>query len=476
MKKVISIVFLCLFTTCNFAASDRYMVEQNLTSIAQHAVDAMYGENNFIIRIQANMTESRYNVKYTQESKPKQSAKKAKEESVYILPGVPALKNIAPSNLNQLPFDSVTTMSEPRLQQLLVYVLANKNYPKAQSRRVEDTIKTIIGFKEERGDKIKMDYQIFYENPNKESQSITIVPSEEKLITIQNIFYSLFTLLLIVAVIVYYISQRRLLSKENSAAGPSINVNPNLELPKGFRGGGSGGAGGKLQMAGDIKQYFDFVTDENIDNLIYLVRSQNLNPEYVALMASFLSSDLSAQLIQSLPIKDQADIVSGIAEHRLANRELLDKLDKKMKHDLECFVGGESKLAAVVDLLSVSDRKSILMLLKKNNMSSYKKVRGFITIFDDLLLLSEREIQLVLSELNLEKLALALVSVDQQVFDFVIENLTPGARDMVKQYLQLKSENAKPKQIEDAQDDILTVVKTLEKAGQIDLKSKLAKA
>jgi len=476
MKKAIVFALLLVFGVVADAASDRYLLEQNLGTIAQNTVDAMYGEGNFIVRVQVNMTESKYSVKYTQQSNPKQGKQAKNDESVFILPGVPALKNIAPGNLNQLPYDSVTTLTEPRIKNLLVYVVANKNYPRAQAKKVEGTLKNILGFKASRGDRIKTEFKPFYEDPNKETQNITIIPGEEKLVTVQNAFYLLFMLVLIIAVIVYYISQARLLRKESGGAGgPAINVNPNLELPEEFGKGGDSGSG-KLEMMANIKRYFDFVTDSNIDDLIFLVQNQKLKTEYVSLIASFLPSHLSAKLIQSFPVKLQSELVSGIVDQRLGNRALLEKLDKKLKSDLECFVGGEMKLSAVVDLINVSDRKSILTLLKKNSPVNYKKVRGFIMIFDDILLLSERETQLLLSELNLEQLAIALVSVDQQVFDYIMENLTSGARDMVNQYLEHKSENATAKQIEKAQESILKVIKRLEKNGKIDMKSKLSKA
>ena len=96
-------------------------------------------------------------------------------------------------------------------------------------------------------------------------------------------------------------------------------------------------------------------------------------------------------------------------------------------------------------------------------------------IFDDLCLLSEDEIQLLLSDINLETLATALVNVDQTVFDVVNENLTKGAKDMMLQYLELKSESTSQKEIEKAQDTIIKMIRKMDKSGKISLTDKLKK-
>lgn len=207
MKSVLLSILMSLiviFGTTTEAVSDRYLVEQNLTILAQQTADAIFGENNFIVRVQVQMTDSQYSVKYTEESNPKKSKKSSKSEEVYILPGVPALKNLSPDAMSKLPYDSVTTMVEPKIKRMNVHVLANKSYPKSQARKAETAIKEIIKFKEGR-DLFKMDFKPFYENPLKDTQQITIVPGKEPLLTIQNLFYLIVTVLMIVLIIIYII-------------------------------------------------------------------------------------------------------------------------------------------------------------------------------------------------------------------------------------------------------------------------------
>jgi hypothetical protein len=473
MKYLIKLLLLImLLSQSAFAASDKYLVEDSLTKLAQTSLDAMFGENNFIVRVQVQMTDSQYSVKYTQESTPKRSKTKPKQEEVFLLPGVPALKNIAPDSLNKLPFDSITTLVEPKISRMLVFVLANKNYPRSQARKAESTIKQVLSMKEGR-DIIKMEFKPFYEDPTKEPESITIVPGVQPLITPQNVLFLILIILLGVAIFIYIIYQKKLLEKEDGdSGGPSINVNPNLELPEGL-GGSGGGSNMKINMNANIKYYFDFVTETNLNDFIFLIKTQNLKPDYISLILSFLAGNLAAKVIKGLDPKIQAQVTLMMVDQRLGSKIVLDKLEKKLKGDLECFVGGEAKVSTMVNSLSSSERKDISELSKSISPAGFKKIRPYMVLFDDLMLLEEKELQLVLSDVNLEQLAISLVDADQELFSVVMDGLTKGAKDMVNQYLELKSATVNQAEKEGAQDTIIKVVKQMDSKGKINLLDKL---
>lgn len=474
MKYLIKLLLLVMILAHTaFAVSDKYLVEDNLTKLAQTSLDAMFGKNNFIVRVQVQMTDSQYSVKYTQESTPKRSKTKSKQEEVFLLPGVPALKNIAPDSLNKLPFDSVTTLVEPKIRRMLVFVLANKNYPRSQARKAEATIKQVLSINEGRGDVIRMEFKPFYQDPTKEPETITMVPGKQPLVTPFNILFLILIVLIIVAIVVYVTYQKKILEKEDAdGGGPSINVNPNLELPEGL-GGGDGGSNLNVNMNANIKYYFDFVTPGNINDFIFLIKTQNLKPEYISLILSFLSGNLAAKVLKGLDGKVRAQVALMMVDQRLGSKVVLDKLEKKLKGDLECFVGGEDKVSTMVNALSSSERKSISEMSKSISPAGFKKIRPHMVLFDDLMLLEESELQLVLSDVNLEQLAISLVDADQELFATVMDGLTSGAKDMVNQYLELKSATVNQADKEKAQDVIIKVVKQMDSKGKINLIDKL---
>ena len=64
MKYLIKLLLLVMILAHTaFAVSDKYLVEDNLTKLAQTSLDAMFGKNNFIVRVQVQMTDSQYSAK-----------------------------------------------------------------------------------------------------------------------------------------------------------------------------------------------------------------------------------------------------------------------------------------------------------------------------------------------------------------------------------------------------------------------------
>ena len=96
------LLIITMLGSISYAVSDQILLETSLTELSQNALNNMYGRGHFIVRVRVAMTESKYEVNYTSQSKLKKGDPKTSKKQVYILPGIPALKNIAPEAFNKL--------------------------------------------------------------------------------------------------------------------------------------------------------------------------------------------------------------------------------------------------------------------------------------------------------------------------------------------------------------------------------------
>lgn len=464
---------LCLSTAVFSTSMDQLILEDNLTSTGQKALDSIFGPGNFVLRVQVLLTESKYQVKYTQESNPKLSKKKSKAtEKVYILPGVPAIKNISPDSFNQLPYDSVTTLVKPKVRKMRALLIARKNIPRREVRKAEKVIKDLLSFKDGR-DTVQTTFKEFKDYGD--AQQITIVPGEEKALTYQNLFYLILIICVLSFLILYAIYQKKRLEKEasESSAGSgvqSINVNPNIEMPE--FGSGVGGGEMSLTSGPDIKRFFDFVTPRNIDNFILLLEKESLSLEQLTMVLSFLPSKLAAKILGRLPMEKQAAIASEIIDQQLCPRDELESLEAQFKSALECFIGGKSTFDKLFDQVPNASKHKMLSVLKKKNPTGFKKVRSNLVVFDDIKFLNDTDLKLVLSEANLEVLATALISVDQDLYQRVFSNLPETSKSMVAQYVELRRDETAEKEVEAAQDYLVKLVKKWSESGKIQLNRK----
>ncbi len=130
--------------------------------------------------------------------------------------------------------------------------------------------------------------------------------------------------------------------------------------------------------------------------------------------------------------------------------------------------GGVGSLA---DILNNSDRgteRNILEFLSEANAELAEEVRALLFVFDDLLKLDDRTIQLVLKEIDSKDLALALRGPADEVKERILGNMSQRAAEMLREEMEFMPPQRR-RVIEEAQSKVVAVVRKLEDSGAIIL-------
>jgi len=476
LKKIIGIFVVLLGMSVSIVSSDKASVEQYYTQIAQQGLDALFGKGQAVVRVSVNMTEPRYDVRYTRASKVEKSTQKSTDGKMNILPGYSVIKNLAPENSQKLPFDSVTNYVSSAITQINVYVLINKSLPKNIASKAEPTLTDLLGLKQGR-DSFRLDFKPFYnasEDQKSTDKTKNADTQKESGFNFQTLFNLLFFLLGCVFIIIYIVMGRGQTQKSESQgkSQTNVSVSPSIEL-KDKSSSSSSSQQITINSQPNIKQFFNFVTEKNVYDLIFLIKKENIGPEYISIMLSFLSGSVASTLFKSLSIEEKALISSQLSEQKMMNRDMLDKFENKIRIALECFVGGENTIKHLFDDVKNEEKKSILNLLKTSQPESFHRLRKFIVTFEDLIVLSDEDMKRLIGEVNIELIAAALQNADQVLYQHFDENLTTNARAMVSEFLELKSKNITKKEIESAQEYILNIAERFDAQGVIGFKDKL---
>jgi flagellar motor switch protein FliG len=89
-------------------------------------------------------------------------------------------------------------------------------------------------------------------------------------------------------------------------------------------------------------------------------------------------------------------------------------------------------------------------------------------VFEDVVNLDDRSVQMVLRSVDAKELAVALKGVDAKVRSKITGNMSERAAANLTEEIQLLGP-IKLKTVEEAQASIVRVIRTLEEAGQIDM-------
>ena len=134
--------------------------------------------------------------------------------------------------------------------------------------------------------------------------------------------------------------------------------------------------------------------------------------------------------------------------------------------DRSTTVGG---LKPLVDIINQSDRTTerlILEGLEQIDAALAEAVRSQMFLFEDIVMLDNRSVQVVLREVDMGDLALALKGVRPDVRDKVTGNLSTRAAENLAEEVELLGQ-VRMSMVEEAQAKIVRVIRSLEDSGQI---------
>jgi len=202
------------------------------------------------------------------------------------------------------------------------------------------------------------------------------------------------------------------------------------------------------------------------------------HPQIVAIVLSSLDSEHAAEVVKYFPEDDVPEIMIRVAQldeiHPAALAEL-DELLQKQIVDIAptppSRVVGPQLAADIIGYFDSNVEAEVLDRLTEEDEDMGNHVRDLMFIFDNLLSVTDRDMQRLLQEVGQEKLVIALKGASEDMRDKITSNMSSRARDMLLEDLELMGP-VKLSEVEDVQKEILQVAINLAADGTIALGSK----
>jgi flagellar motor switch protein FliG len=150
-------------------------------------------------------------------------------------------------------------------------------------------------------------------------------------------------------------------------------------------------------------------------------------------------------------------------------REIERVLERKLSSVINQDFTSAGGLRSLVDLLNQVDRsteRTILEALDEQNPELADEVRRMMFLFEDIVTLDDRSIQQVLREVDAKELGIALKGTSEEVQDTIFRNMSERAAQIIREDLEFMGP-VRVKQVEEAQQKVVGVIRRLEEAGQI---------
>ena len=210
----------------------------------------------------------------------------------------------------------------------------------------------------------------------------------------------------------------------------------------------------------DARQLLSFLGDEH--------------PQTIALVLAHLAPQQAVIVLSGLNQSLQADVAYRIASMEPASPDVIRLVEKELERRMTTVigpqemstVGGVTPLVAIINRADRSTERMILEGLETVNSELAEIVRAQMFIFEDILTLDDKAIQLVLRNIESGELALALKGVTPAVKDKITKNLSARAAENLVEEIELLGA-VRLKQVEEAQAKVVQEIRALEQSGQI---------
>ncbi len=216
---------------------------------------------------------------------------------------------------------------------------------------------------------------------------------------------------------------------------------------------------------------FDFVRKTDPSQLLNFIQSEH--PQTIALIIAYLAPEQAAAILSALPPDRQADVARRIAIMDRTSPEVIREIERLLERKLSSVVsedftsaGGVSTIVEILNRVDRTTEKTIMESLEIQDPEMAEEIKRRMFVFEDIVQLDDRAIQQILREVDSKDLALALKGSSEEVGAKVARNMSKRAADMLKEDMEYMGP-VRLRDVEDAQQRIVNVIRKLEEAGEI---------
>lgn len=218
---------------------------------------------------------------------------------------------------------------------------------------------------------------------------------------------------------------------------------------------------------------FEFLKKADPNQLLGFIQDEH--PQTIALILAYMPSSQAAMILTKLPQDLRGDVAERIAAMEQTPPEVIRRVEAVLERKVSSLINEEITKAggpkALVDLLQRVDRATerlILDSLSDNNPELADEVKNMMFVFEDVIQLDDRAIQSILKEVDVKELAMALKGVNDEVRNKIYRNMSERATNMLKEDMDYMGP-IKMRQVEEAQQKIVAIIRRLEEAGEISV-------
>lgn len=201
------------------------------------------------------------------------------------------------------------------------------------------------------------------------------------------------------------------------------------------------------------------------------------HPQTIALILAHLDGKQASTLLMRLPEQTRSDSVKRLAQLRQFSPEMAEKVSVVLNRRLQSLgeqsrktYAGIKSVAELLNRLEPLVSKTILEGIEQEDAKLAINIRNLMFTFEDLVGVADAHVREWLGAMDKKTLALALKGASQDLKDHIFHAMSSRAVEMLKEDMEALGP-VRSKDVAQAQQEAVTVVRKLEAEGKVILKA-----
>ncbi|MBX3609674.1 MAG: flagellar motor switch protein FliG [Hydrogenophaga sp.] len=200
---------------------------------------------------------------------------------------------------------------------------------------------------------------------------------------------------------------------------------------------------------------------------------RNEHPQIVAAILVHLESEQSSSVLKHFTDRGRNEVMLRIATLEGIQPTALKDLNEVLYKVLaggdkirKASMGGVKTAAEIINMMGTQIESSVIEAIRDHDAELAQKIMDKMFIFEDLLKLDGKAMQLILKEVATDQLVVALKGASAELRELVFNNMSTRAAEALREDLDARGP-IRLSEVETQQKDILKVVRRLSDEGQI---------
>ena len=201
---------------------------------------------------------------------------------------------------------------------------------------------------------------------------------------------------------------------------------------------------------------------------------QNERPQVIAIILSYIDPEPGAMILEQLGETKRMPTVEALANMDRVSPEAINLVEEEMRRkfanmitsDENMSIGGVDYVADIMNHIDRQSEKQIFDQLEAIDPELTQEIKDKMFVFEDILKMDDRSIQRFIRDLDSKDIVYSLKAANQEMQNIFFKNMSKRMMETIKSDLEITT-NVRLRDVEEAQQRIVTVIRKLEVMGEL---------